>query len=225
MGQKYKIFINGKVLFLAQNPAEISEILSTESQYIIQPLKDKKHLDGLMEILLGKINRSSMVIYHANMDKLKETIFSRFTYIEAGGGVVRNHKDQVLLIYRKGFWDLPKGKSKGKEKMEKTAMREVEEETGVGKLKILDPVHFVNLSNKCTYHTYIEEGQYILKASYWYNMTTEYEGKLVPQKEEDITKAKWVNKRDLESYFPEMYPSVVDVLESALAYDELEPKE
>jgi 8-oxo-dGTP pyrophosphatase MutT (NUDIX family) len=42
-------------------------------------------------------------------------------------------KGEVLFIFRNGKWDLPKGNRKGEE-IEDTAMREVEEETGVNQL-------------------------------------------------------------------------------------------
>jgi 8-oxo-dGTP pyrophosphatase MutT (NUDIX family) len=215
MGQKYKIFINDKILFLAQNPAEVEEILSTEDQYIIQPFKDLKRLKSMLEILLGKINRSNMVLYHADLENLKKVLFSQFEYIEAAGGVVRNELGQILLIHRKGSWDLPKGKMEGNETLEKTAVREVKEETGIDKASILAPITFPGLTNDCTFHTYRLADQNILKASYWYQMETSFTGRLVPQKIEDIDKAVWVEESDLTSYFPEMYPSIVDVLKAA----------
>ena len=216
MGQKYKIFINGKVLFLTQNPAEISEILSTENQYIIQPYKDKKRLAALFEILLGQINHSSMIIYHSNMEKLKEAIFSKFDYMEAAGGVVRNESGKILLIHRRGFWDLPKGKKEKNEKIKKTAIREVEEETGVGNLTVIDAVNYPNLTNECTYHCYPLDDAYILKASYWYNMETDFNGKLKPQADEDIEQAIWVDESELDDYYPMMYESIVDVLKASI---------
>ncbi|MEX0639350.1 MAG: NUDIX domain-containing protein, partial [Balneolaceae bacterium] len=54
--------------------------------------------------------------------------------VEAGGGVVcRNHSGsiQVLLIYRNGVWDLPKGKLEEDESIAECAAREVAEETGI----------------------------------------------------------------------------------------------
>ena len=49
----------------------------------------------------------------------------------AGGGKVYNPKNEILFIFRNGKWDLPKGKAEAKETINLTALREVEEETGI----------------------------------------------------------------------------------------------
>lgn len=225
MGQKYKIFINGKLLFLAQNPADVKEILSTDYQFIIRPYKDKKQLRDLLGILLGKINPSSMVIYSPDVKKLLNRVIDEFEYIEAAGGVVRNPSGEVLLIFRKGHWDLPKGKQEDGESLEETAVREVEEETGISRLSVEAPVSYPELSNDCTYHTYILDGKSILKGSFWYSMTTDYEGQAVPQIEEEIEKAIWVAPEALGKYLSNMYASVADVLEASLGMDRIEAPE
>lgn len=57
----------------------------------------------------------------------------------SSGGVVFN-KDKVLLLQRRnGNWVLPKGHVEEGEDIEETAVREVEEETGI-KAKIIDYV-------------------------------------------------------------------------------------
>lgn len=57
--------------------------------------------------------------------------------IVGAGGVVFNPKKEVLLIRdRLGYWCFPKGHVDRGENLEQTALREVEEETGiVGKVK------------------------------------------------------------------------------------------
>jgi 8-oxo-dGTP pyrophosphatase MutT (NUDIX family) len=222
MGQKYKIFINGKLLFLAQNPAEVKEILSNEYQFIIKPYKNKKQLRELLDILLGRINPSSMVIYHANVEKLLNDVIGEFEYIEAAGGVVRDAASRVLLIFRRGYWDLPKGKQDKKESLEETAVREVKEETGLRSVRLEEPVTWPDLSNECTYHTYKLDDVLILKGSYWYTMTTDHAGALIPQTEEDIEQAVWVAPEALHKYLDRMYSSVIDVLEAALGIDKIE---
>jgi 8-oxo-dGTP pyrophosphatase MutT (NUDIX family) len=64
---------------------------------------------------------------------------------------VYNKKGEVLFIFRNGKWDLPKGGIEKGEEIEDTAMREVEEETGVGKLRIVQinskkPITFLNVT-------------------------------------------------------------------------------
>jgi 8-oxo-dGTP pyrophosphatase MutT (NUDIX family) len=117
-----------------------------------------------------------------------------------------NNNNDVLLIYRRGKWDLPKGKLDKGETIEDCAMREVMEETGL-KNVVLESALLV------TYHTYHEGTKFILKESHWYAMKVNGEQKLVPQTEEDIVEIKWVKPGDLKNYYHNTFPSVIDVLE------------
>ena len=57
--------------------------------------------------------------------------------IMSAGGLVYNDDYHVLLIFKKGKWDLPKGSLNSKENSHtKTAVREVNEETGLSKDKL-----------------------------------------------------------------------------------------
>lgn len=212
MAQKYKIFANDKLLFLVDNPANVDEILTTELHFIIKPYQSVEQLQDYLDILFGEINGSSMILYHNDVEALKTALFKQFKYIEAAGGVVENKNGEVLLIFRRGFWDLPKGKIEKKESTEDAAIREVEEETGVEDLHLDERIQFDGLSNECTYHTYPHKKKIVMKASYWYSMNTTFDGKLKPQTEEDIEEVKWVKVEDLPSYFSKMYTSIVDVL-------------
>ena len=112
---------------------------------------------------------------------------SRYTLIEAAGGIVYNNQDELLMIFRNGKWDLPKGKLEQGETKQHCAIREVEEECGVSGLNIIKQV-------PNTYHTYFDNDESILKTTYWYLMTTDYSGNLKPQKNEGITKVSWTDK-------------------------------
>lgn len=221
MSQKYKIFINDKLLFLVDNPAKVEEILTSRDHYIIKTYKKLKDLQALVHILLSDVNQSSMVIYHADVEKLKEDLFSFFENIDAAGGVVQNQEGEILLIHRRGFWDLPKGKIEKGESLEEAAVREVKEETGVKRIQLQEAIRFDALSNECTYHTYMDKDKVVMKASYWFMMSTDYVGPLVAQEEEDIKEAKWVDKEELDLYIPKMYGSIVDVIKSVLTESEL----
>ena len=128
-----------------------------------------------------------------------------YTLIEAAGGLVYNTKKQCLMIFRNGFWDLPKGKLESGESTEECALREVEEECGVSNLEILSEL-------ESTYHTYEINGKAVLKRTYWFNMYTNYKGALVPQVREGITKVEWVDKKDLMLRVEDAYASVRDLL-------------
>lgn len=145
------------------------------------------------------------VFLHKNLEELKKTFFKRFSLIIAAGGRVTNERSELLLIYRKGKWDLPKGKLDEGEKLEDCAVREVEEETGLKHVKLIAPL-------TTTWHTYHEGSKYVLKESHWYRMEVSGEQHLVPQTEEDIHEIRWVNRTALKEYLENTYPSVRDVM-------------
>ena len=115
----------------------------------------------------------------------------------------------ILMIFRRGKWDLPKGKLDDGENLQTCAVREVTEETGMKNLGLGEKIMI-------TYHTYLEKGINILKESHWYLMHSLSDQKLVPQTEEDIEKCEWVLLEDVESYIPHTHPSIVDVLEKGI---------
>ena len=127
------------------------------------------------------------------------------TFIEAAGGVVFNHKKQILMIFRNGNWDLPKGKLEVNENIQECAIREVEEECGVYNLHIES-----KLQN--TYHTYQQDGKSILKKTYWFKMNTSYNNNPIPQINEGITRAEWVNIQDLPKILKKSYGNIIDIL-------------
>ena len=108
--------------------------------------------------------------------------------IIAGGGYVLRKKKKgidVLMIYRKGTWDLPKGKLDPGESIEECALREVREEVGIRKLSL-------GMSLGTTVHGYERKGYYWVKTTYWYAMETPEE-KFKPQLEEKIEAVKWIS--------------------------------
>ncbi|MBN4084912.1 NUDIX domain-containing protein, partial [Flavobacteriaceae bacterium AH-315-B10] len=119
----------------------------------------------------------------------------------AGGGKVYNNKGEVLFIYRNNKWDLPKGKAESKEAIDKTAIREVEEETGVKGLKITKPLEM-------TYHIFKRNGKYRIKITYWFEMKTNYDGLLSPQENEGITKAEWLNPKQITKAMENSYANI-----------------
>lgn len=120
---------------------------------------------------------------------------------------MQNQKGQILLIYRRGKWDLPKGHLERGESMQECAKREVMEETGISDLKVRKYIGI-------TRHTYTEKGKDIIKESHWYLMHTDKNEELVPQTEEGIEKVLWVDKDKVQEYYTDTWPSVVEVLKS-----------
>ena len=132
---------------------------------------------------------------------------SRFTLIEAAGGLVSNQENKVLMIFRNGKWDLPKGKLELGESIESCAIREVEEECGVSGLEICNKL-------LDTFHTYDLQGEKILKKTYWYKMSCSFSGDLIPQTEEGITEVCWVDMESVKDKLSNSYSNIKDVFES-----------
>ena len=134
---------------------------------------------------------------------------TKLTHINAGGGLVTNQNGEYLIIFRRGRWDLPKGTQEPNEDIRNAALREVEEECGIGELEIQR--HICD-----TYHTYHRDNKFMLKCTRWYMM--EYKGdskSTKPQSEEDIECAIWVNKKELSRYLANTFPSILEVFEKS----------
>ncbi len=129
-------------------------------------------------------------------------------FIQAGGGLVENERREILFIFRRGKWDLPKGKLDRGETLEQCAIREVEEETGVRQLKL---IRFLLI----TEHEYVERGHKILKETHWWLMKADGIQTLIPQTEEDITEIRWIGSENLNLVLQNTYPAIADVLKSA----------
>ena len=127
-----------------------------------------------------------------------------FKEVNAAGGVVSNRRSDVLLINRYGLWDLPKGHQEPGEDIEVTALREVQEETGVDRLELRGLICVTD-------HCYLRDGVWHLKHTWWYDMLYTDPVDLTPQREEDITRAAWVARSSLPPYLKNTYPSIMEV--------------
>ncbi len=133
-----------------------------------------------------------------------EKFCSNYILIKAAGGLVYNQENKLLMIFRNGKWDLPKGKLEEAEDIKNCAKREVEEECGVSGLKVVK-----QLSD--TYHTYKLNDEEILKRTFWFEMKTNYVGELIPQKEEGIIKVEWVKKEEIAIKLQNSYGNIKEL--------------
>ena len=120
-------------------------------------------------------------LYHKDEEKIEKFLRKKLPFVEAAGGLVYNNKREILFIHRNDKWDLPKGHIDKGESYEAAAVREVEEETGVQGI-------IVKRFIMKTYHIFKRNDKFKLKATYWYEMYTDYNGELIPQKSEGIKK-------------------------------------
>lgn len=132
------------------------------------------------------------------------------TTLIAAGGLVLNSNKELLLIFRRGKWDLPKGKMEETETIEDCAIREVKEETGLQQLEIKQ---FIGTTTHDYFDNWLKQD--VTKISHWYLMETHSTSLLVPQKNEDIEEAKWVKTSELGKYIEETYPNIIQILKEA----------
>jgi len=188
----YKVFVNDKPLFLTN---EISK--ETDFQMFLLESIDIEHL--IIKIFQNKIQKA--ILYHPDESEMMKTLKAKIPVNKAGGGLVYNKKGEVLFIFRNGKWDLPKGGIEKGEEIEDTAMREVEEETGVGKLKIIKKL-------EKTYHVFKRNGKYKLKITHWFEMSSDFEGIPHGQAEEGIEKVAWLNPEQIKEALTNSYENI-----------------
>lgn len=150
---------------------------------------------------LNNTDLEAVHLIHKNEDKLLKKFLKLLPNVVAGGGKAYNYKNEILFIYRNDKWDLPKGKTEGKESIEETAIREVEEETGVEGLKIVKPL-------PTTYHIFKRNGKHKIKVTYWFEMRTDFKGKLSPQENEGITKVEWLDAKASQKALENSYANI-----------------
>ena len=131
--------------------------------------------------------------------------------IIAAGGLVSNDNNELLMIYRRGKWDLPKGKLDEGESIETCALREVQEETGLANVTLQK---FIGITNHEYFDTYINAD--VTKETHWYAMQAAPGQVLVPQTTEDIEEIEWVRKEILEIYLNNTYPNIIDIVQRYL---------
>jgi hypothetical protein len=136
--QRYKIYINESPLFLTQT-TDLADETAFERSLIHALYRGKpKILLNYIELLEKNKHHDGIIIQAENIKQLWRDFKSNYNYIKAGGGLVINPFGKILLIFRRGVWDLPKGKQDPGETLAQTAMREVQEETGLNDLKLIE---------------------------------------------------------------------------------------
>jgi 8-oxo-dGTP pyrophosphatase MutT (NUDIX family) len=133
------------------------------------------------------------------------------TTIIAAGGIVLNPKQEILWIFRRGFWDLPKGKLDPGETIPQCALREVEEETGIHKIQLNELITI-------TYHEYFDKylNTQVTKETHWYKMSIQDLQNGIPQTEEDIEKMEWFPINVLEIPMQHTYENIKLVIAAYL---------
>lgn len=167
--------------------------------------------EATIDKLFKLIQQSKGLVYQSltliveDKDAIETQIKNLYKVVKAAGGVVFNEEQKILMMYRLGKWDLPKGKRDDNEKAKQTAVREVEEECGIK----------VQLSGKLctTWHTYTMGTRKILKRTKWYRMNCIDESMMKPQTEEGIERLEWMTEKEVQTALLNSYSSIRYVID------------
>src|SRR5215213_6292456 len=198
------IYFNNKPLFICNEiTKELEEYLHHEDTVFIDDFNFHTVKAMIHEMEASKIHAG--VFLHENVDAVLKAFQKKLKPVVAAGGLAHTGGHELLLIFRNGKWDLPKGKLDEKESLENCALREIEEETGLKKAVVEQPLCI-------TYHTYHQDGKHILKESHWFLMKAPRQTEFVPQIAEGIEKCEWVDIKKLTPYMDNTHASILDVV-------------
>jgi 8-oxo-dGTP pyrophosphatase MutT (NUDIX family) len=188
----YKVFVNDKPLFL-------TNVIAKETDFQLFLLESIDIEQLIIKIFQNKVQKA--YLYYPDEKEILKKLKDKIPVCKAGGGLVYNKKGEVLFIFRNGKWDLPKGGIEKGEEIEDTAMREVEEETGVGQLTITKKL-------QKTYHVFKRGGKYKLKITHWFEMHSNFDGATNAQANEGIEKAVWLNPEQIKEALKNSYENI-----------------
>jgi 8-oxo-dGTP pyrophosphatase MutT (NUDIX family) len=188
----YTIFVGNKPIILTTQIEKETDFKS----FLLKSVNIGKVIK-----LLNTTNLKGVHLVHSNKEKLLKLFLKLLPNVVAGGGKAYNSNNEILFIYRNNKWDLPKGKQEPKESIEESAIREVEEETGVKGLSITKAL-------PTTYHIFKRNGKHKIKVTYWFEMITEFNGKLYPEQSEGITKVEWLDENDSKKALENSYANI-----------------
>jgi len=206
MAQKYKVYFANRPVYFVDRQTQPEDVRC-------RVMNSQGKSDTMLIESAIAAGAREITICSDDVEKAWRSFCGQFEHVAAAGGVVLNDRNELLFIFRHGKWDLPKGKIEESEDSAAGAVREVEEECAIPGPEIIAPL-------LTTWHTYIQNGEPMLKSTDWYLMR--YDGSAVPkpQLEEGITEVRWFKQDKIGEVLSNTYPSVGDVIR---AYEEFGP--
>ena len=180
----------------------------SDPNVILFRLGENFSIHSLVDMVESSDSLHRICIPSDDIEGTYKKVCAEFLEVNAGGGLVSNRRGDYLLISRSGLWDLPKGHQDPGEDISVTALREVQEETGIDELELRELICITD-------HCYKRNGIWHLKHTWWYDMLYTNPCDLTPQREEDIAKAAWVAKSSLPPFLLNTYPSILEVFREA----------
>ena len=210
MSQEYKIFYNDRVVILTSKITKTFE----KNEGLFYKYQKKEELVEILNAFGNFTHHQTLYVLNDSTDELLKEVKTGFTIVEAAGGVVKRKDGKMLAIFRRGKWDLPKGKVEKGEFYKQTALREVQEECGLSRIELGQRL-------PDTYHTYSENGRNILKRTVWYEMLLTGDEVPVPQTEEDITDFMWFDYQSVSEIMKNTYESLKDTIIALIVPEKL----
>ncbi|HEY1164580.1 MAG TPA: NUDIX hydrolase [Chitinophaga sp.] len=200
MEQSFTIYLNERPLILCPRQRDIP---ANYKDAPVCPNPDAAAISQTLQALEnGEI--ASAVFVQPDTKRLMEAIKQHFKVLVAAGGLITNPAGEILLMFRRNKWDLPKGKQDEGESLEECAVREVREETGLQQITLTDKITE-------TFHYYPLKEKKVLKHTYWYRMQFTGTELTIPQIEEDIVDIQWIRPENLGKYLKFSYKNIEDV--------------
>lgn len=195
-----KVFFNSRLLTLAEAGSREAKA----GGGIVHRHTSVDELGKFVRAFASDENVAEACVVHSDVGQLRRDFLSLYRVIHAAGGLIHDGNGEYLVIDRRGVPDLPKGKAEPGESDVETAIREVEEETGLRGMNIIDHIGD-------TFHTYPLDGELVLKRTAWFSMSVPGQPKLIPQVEEQITAARWVPRAQMRDEAEKTYRSLREI--------------
>ena len=200
----HKIYFEKRCLLICPPDEQVL----TNPNAVLVNINEGSQVHDLINMFEVSDSLGLVYIPSEDTERTYRLICDEFKEVNAGGGLVRNRRGDYLLIKRNGLWDLPKGHQEDGEDIQVTALREVEEETGIPQLELGQLICVTD-------HCYRRNDIWHLKHTWWYEMLYCEPTDLTPPKEEDISKAAWVAKSSLPAFLTNTFPSIQEVFKEA----------
>jgi len=196
----YKIFFDDFQILLISPDIEVSS-----EKKMICHADIPEDIEPLVYLIKNHLIRGDVEVICSDPKAVFNYFSKNFLYIKAAGGIVKNKKEELLFIFKRDRWDLPKGKIDKGEKKRPAATREVSEECGIQKIEIIRKV-------AKTFHIAKLRGRYVLKKTTWYEMVCSDPKNLKPDFNEGITDLKWFDLKKEKWIENAVFRSLKDLL-------------
>ena len=197
----YKIFQENKALVFPKIEGDSLKFDATPQE---SERYDAELLCDFFPEWLDDSDPGDTFIHEVGENAVAAALKGTFKMTPAAGGIVVTD-GQFVSIMRHGIPDLPKGHIEKGETPEVAALREVEEESGISNLQIVNAL-------PSTWHCYLEHEQWTLKRTYWYLMRTTDAIQAKPQVEEGITEIKLIGNEEIEWFLKNTFRSISEIL-------------